>query len=97
MAKSANRVPRRQLKSNAQRQAEYRQRHLFDPETVDGARLNLVVSLSAKAQLRRLAIHSGVTQRAMLSRLLAAAENDVVSLLRGDNQTAYYDGKNVTP
>lgn len=61
------------MATNAERQRAYRQRHLQD---VDGAgeRLNMVVSVQAKAQLGRLASHHGISQRAMLERLLAEAE-----------------------
>ena len=61
------------MATNAERQRAYRQRHLQDVDSI-GARLNLVVSVQAKAQLGRLARHHGVSQRAMLERLLAEAE-----------------------
>ena len=88
--------PRRTTQSaNAERQAAYRARHLHSPETVDAERLNTVVSISAKQALVRLARHYGVTQRAMLERLLADAENAVVDRLKGKAQSAYYDGPSV--
>ena len=61
------------MATNAERQRAYRQRHLQDVDSI-GARLNLVVSVQAKAQLRRLARHHGISQRAMVERLLAEAE-----------------------
>jgi hypothetical protein len=65
-------------KSGAQRQAEYRQRHLRD-ETGALERINLVVPIAAKRQLERLACCYGVTQRAMLEKLLAEAEHSAIS------------------
>jgi hypothetical protein len=52
-------------KSNAQRQSDYRVRHLKD---VDGQaeRLNLLVNLHAKRALERLAACYAVTQREVL-------------------------------
>jgi hypothetical protein len=83
-------------KTNAERQREYRQRHL---QAEDGGleRLNLFVSLQAKRQLERLAAHHGVTQRAALEWTLAEAERAMVDSLSADRQSAYYDGAPVTP
>lgn len=60
-------------KTNAQRQAEYRARHLARQGGA-GERLNMVVSSDVKRALERLASCYGVTQRAMLERLIAEAE-----------------------
>src|SRR3712207_2935692 len=49
-------------KSNAERQAEYRRRHLHDPEG-KLERINVLVSLQAKRQLERLASYYGATKR----------------------------------
>ena len=72
--------------SNAQRQRNYRQRHL---QSDDGklARLSMVVSWRAKAQLWRLARHHKTTQREMLERLIGQAE-DAVSGTEG-----YFDDR----
>jgi hypothetical protein len=77
-------------KSGAQRQAEYRQRHLKD-ETGALERLNLLVQVSAKRQLERLAYCYGVTQRAMLERLLAEAERATLDALSPEEQDDYLD------
>jgi hypothetical protein len=77
-------------KSGAQRQAEYRQRHLKD-ETGALERLNLLVQVSAKRQLERLAYCYGVTQRAMLERLLAEAERATLDALSPEEQGDYLD------
>lgn len=73
--------------TSAERQRAYRQRHLKDGIR---ERINLVVSVSTKRKLERLARHYGVTQVAMLERLLAQAEREVVDVL--EHQAAYYDG-----
>ena len=76
---------------NATRQAAYRQRHLQD---VDGdcARLNAVVSITAKAELDRLARHYGLTRRAMFESLMADAECEVVAGLTSREQRVYFNG-----
>ena len=73
--------------SNSARQQAYRKRHLED---VDGgsARLTVILSAGAKAQLTRLARHAETSQRETLERLLAAAEKAIVSRLRDPSQ--YY-------
>ena len=86
-------------KSNAQRQAAYRQRHL---KAVDAGleRVNVLVSVHAKRRLERLAACYGVTQRTMLERLLADAERAALDALPVDQQDAYYDKRlagSVTP
>lgn len=64
--------PKPQRRSNAQRQADYRARHLKD-ENAELERLSLLVDLHAKRALERLASCYGVTQRAMLERLVMQA------------------------
>ena len=59
--------------------------------TGDGGRINMVVSIQAKAKLKRLATHYGVTQRELLARVLADAETMVVDGLGRVAQNAYYD------
>ena len=60
-------------KTNAQRQADYRTRHLKD-ENAQLERLSLLVDLHAKRALGRLACCYGVPQRALLARLLMRAD-----------------------
>ena len=80
-------------KSNAERQAAYRARHLKD-EGGKGERLNLVIDLHAKRALERLAVCYGVTQRATIERLALDAERatlvKVAALMTG--YADYYDG-----
>ena len=76
--------------SNAQRQAAYRARHL---QAVDGegVRLNMIVGTHAKCALERLASAHGLTQRAMLERLLVLAEQRTVAALPAPLRTDYYE------
>ena len=84
-------------KCNAQRQADYRRRHLHDPDgTLE--RINALVSLQAKRQLERLASYYGITKREVLKRALAEAERAALDELSADQHGAYYDQQlTVTP
>lgn len=79
--------------SNAQRQADYRARHLKS-EDAQLQRLNLMIDLHAKRALERLANCYGVTQRAMLERLIMQA-NQVAQQQAAqhspDGQADYFD------
>lgn len=77
-------------RTNAERQAAYRRRHLAD---INGTleRLNMLVSLHAKRKLERLAAAYGVTQRSLLERLLAEAEHALLATLPATAQTDYYE------
>src|SRR3954453_11821524 len=81
-------------KTNAERQAAYRRRHLDNPDGDDDdrrRRINLIVSVSARYELDRLGACYGVTRRAVLERLLEEAENSAIDALPGRAQRAYYD------
>lgn len=78
-------------KSNAERQAAYRTRHLKD-EDGKGERLNLVIDLHAKRALERLAACYGVTQKAMLERILVEAERAALASMPVSEHAEYYDG-----
>ena len=85
--------PQPQRKTNAQRQADYRTRHLKD-ENAQLERLSLLVDLHAKRALERLAFCYGVTQRAMLERLLMQANHlaqEQAAQQDPDGQAAYFD------
>ncbi|WP_153111155.1 hypothetical protein [Propionivibrio limicola] len=77
-------------KSNAERQAAYRDRHF---KAIHGGleRLNLAVSVPAKAQLERLASCYAVTQREVLETLLAQAERRLLESLPASEHSQYYD------
>ena len=75
-------------KSNAQRQSDYRARHLKD---LDGQaeRLNLLVNLHAKRALERLAACYAVTQREVLEGLLREADHAAL-----DRAARVHNGEN---
>jgi coenzyme F420-reducing hydrogenase alpha subunit len=80
-------------RSNAQRQADYRARHLKD-ENSQLERLSLLVDLHAKRALERLACCYGVTQRAMLERLVMQADRVTQQQAQEqstDGQAGYFD------
>jgi hypothetical protein len=66
--------------TNAEKQAAYRARQ----REVGGERLQLVVNQHAKLTLQQLARHYGLTQSALLERLLAEEVNRVTKELDGD-------------
>jgi hypothetical protein len=86
-------------RSNAERQAAFRRRHLDDPYAADDAmlaRLNLLISVSAKWQLDRLAACYGVTKRSILEHVLNDADHMVFAALTSEAQNDYCD-KRPTP
>lgn len=80
--------------SSAERQRAYRTRHL-KAEKGNGERLSVVVDIHAKRALERVARCYGVTQKAMLEKLLKQAERAAIkkaaAIPGGDAD--YYDGK----
>ena len=82
-------------KSNAQRQRNYRDRHLKqtgeEHEMLE--RINQMVSFSAKDSLKRLASCYGVTQRAILERAIGETENKLLNTMPNEQQNDYYDMK----
>jgi hypothetical protein len=82
------------MATNAERQRAYRLRHLKD-ETGQGERLSVVVDSQAKRALERLAVCYGVTQRAMLERLLQGAELALLDRAQAspNGGADYYDGQ----
>jgi hypothetical protein len=85
MAASVRKTRRRSVSaSTAERQAAYRRRHLNEVDTVDSARLNMIVPVAIKRALERLAKRYAVTQREMLGKLVGDAERAVT----GDMSTA---------
>ena len=81
-------------KSNAERQAEYRIRHLKNDEG-KGELLNMVIDLHAKRALERLAKCYGVTQRQMLERLALQEERSCLDKIAQvpNGHSDYYEGK----
>ena len=85
--------PKPQRRTNAQRQADYRLRHLKD-ENAQLERLSLLVDLHAKRALQRLASCYGVTHRAMLERLLMQTDRlaqQQAAEYCPDGQADYFD------
>ena len=80
--------------TNAERQAAYRARHLHD-EDGTGERLNVIINMHAKRALERLASCYGVTQLAMLERIIETAERQALkkSARFPRGQDKYYDQK----
>lgn len=77
-------------KTNAERQADYRKKHLV-LESGTKERLNMLVSGSTKAKLERIAFHYGVTKIELIERLLAKEENTILESLTSMQAIAYYD------
>ncbi len=78
--------------SNAERQRQYRQRHLTDANS-NGARLNVIVDLRAKTRLERLARCYGVTLREVILLVADEAETALLDTLSADQKAAYYAGE----
>ena len=85
--------PNPRAKTNAERQAAYRKRHLKDWRTVDSAHINMVVPAHTKSQLERLARYYDVTLREALERVLAEAEGAILAGLSSRDQKQYMDGE----
>jgi hypothetical protein len=80
-----NTTDKRPSMTSAERQRAYRERHAEAAK-----RINMLVSVSSKRALERLARHRGQTQRAVLEDVLGAAERAVLDVF--ENTSAYYDG-----
>lgn len=84
-----------QPSNNAQRQADYRVRHL-KAEDAQLQRLNLMIDLHAKRALERLASCYGVTQKSMLERLIQQAQEVALleaEVLSPNGPADYYAGR----
>jgi hypothetical protein len=86
---------KKQPSSNAQRQADYRLRHLKSQDRML-ERLSVLVDLHAKRALERLALCYGVTQKSMLQSLIVQAENAAIVealALSPNGQADFYEGR----
>ena len=81
---------RKRAASSAERQAAYRHRHLDEVDTVDSARLNMIVPVATKRALERLARRYAVTQREMLGKLIGDAERATTDGMRSADLRRYY-------
>lgn len=70
----------------AEKQARYRERHLKEG---DKERLQIIIGLSAKRALERLAHHHGLTMGAMLERLVLDEQASVTAGMDGVQYRAY--------
>lgn len=85
----------KQPSNNAQRQANYRARHLKS-EDAQLQRLNLMIDLHAKRALERLASCYGVTQKSLLESLIRQAQEaalDEAALMSPNGPADYYAGR----
>lgn len=82
--------------SNAERQRQYRQRHLKDPRQ-GRVRLPALLSLPAKVALERLAASNDLPQRAALERVLLDALERMTPTLTGGPQAEALRSNGTTP
>jgi hypothetical protein len=75
--------------TSAEKQQRYRERHLGVHGTKE--RIQLFISVQAKAQLGRLARHHGYTVTKVIEDLVAAAERALLDRLPGRQHSAYLD------
>lgn len=78
-------------KTNAQRQALYKQRHLGS-DTSTCARLDLVIDESANQAFERMARSFGLSKRQALEELLTVAEAALLRALSEPNRKRYVVG-----
>jgi hypothetical protein len=76
--------------TSAEKQQRYRERHLGIHGTKE--RIQLFISVQARAQLGRLAGHYGYTVTKVIEDLAADAERAVLNRLPPGQRTAYLDG-----
>jgi hypothetical protein len=76
--------------TNAERQRQYRQRHL-KADDGSGERLSVILSLPAKRALERLASFHGTSQRATLERLILDAQARTTRALTPEQHDQYLD------
>jgi len=77
--------------TNNEKQANYRQRKL----EAGAERVQAIISLQAKRGLERLARHHGLSQTAMLERLILEEQSRVTANMEGDAYRVYI-GETVT-
>jgi hypothetical protein len=77
--------------TSAEKQQRYRKRHLGIHGTKE--RIQLFISVQARAQLGRLACHYGYTVTKVIEDLAADAERALVNKLPPRQRTAYLDGQ----
>ena len=86
------------MKTNAERQAEYRKRRPFAGEKGNGERrLNTWISTESSLALERLSFRYGVTSRKLLENLILAEQEKVTQTLELDSTewADYYEKRQV--
>ena len=81
--------------TSAEKQQRYRERHLGLHGTKE--RIQLFISVQAKAQLGRLARHYGYTVTKMIEHVVAAAEHALLDRLPRRQHSAYLDSHRRKP
>ena len=79
-------------KTNAQRQAAFKQRHLAS-DTGACARVDLVIDQSANQAFERMARSFGLSKRQTLEQMLTFAESALLSALTEPNRKRYAAGE----
>lgn len=81
-------------KSNKERQAAYREKHL-KAEDATKSRLSIVISDHAMLALKRLAKGAGITRAALLERVLLEEQRRVTAEMTDAEAMAYHDSVTV--
>ncbi len=76
--------------TNAERQRNYRERHL-KAENGTASRINTLVDDKAKLALERIAAYYGVTQREALEQVIGEHQAQILAGLDGIGQGRYFD------
>ena len=79
------------VKTNAERQAAYRKRHLA-PEGGNAERLDTLLSVGTARALARLAAAYGASKRTVLEHLITEGEREALAQLRG-REAEYQAGR----
>lgn len=82
-----------QKKENAKRQALYRRRRL--KEGTD-QRLNVILDLSAKQALERMAQYAGVSNKDLLEQLLLKAQTELIAVMDEGQKVRYQSDAAIT-
>jgi hypothetical protein len=76
--------------TNAERQKRYRDARKYDQDAPPEERLDLMVDVSARYALRRLALHQDITQKAALEQAIEQAQSQLLDTMTNRQQSKYY-------
>jgi len=82
--------------STADRQRQYRQRHLKDAEG-NKSRLQAIVAYRTMTSLRRMALHTGESITHIIDRIVLDAEKNITDKLSSSAYDAYHDAGGIKP